>query len=271
MLYDQIFGGDKLLLRGRRTRKAEARVIFERSQVLRNIQAQVAEQIGKSIIRGDVAPGEPIPSEMRLCEMLNVSRTVVREAIRMLSGKGLVESRPRSGTRVRPPELWNQLDPDVLRWQFDTADLATYLVKLFRLRSAVEPMAAAYAAVSGTAEDIAAIRAAADAMAAAESNKAWVEADIAFHRAIHIATRNEFFWPIAQMFGVVLRRAFDLVAPGDHRPRSIKEHRRVMEAIAARDPEAARAAMDVLIDHAAGDLKRMYGIDPRREGGRQEG
>jgi DNA-binding FadR family transcriptional regulator len=108
-------------------------------------------------------------------------------------------------------------------------------------------------------------------MAAAESNAAWVEADIAFHCAIHIATRNEFFWPVAQMFGVVLRRSFDLLATGDHRPRSILEHRRVMEAIAARDPEAARAAMDVLIDHAANDLKRMYGIDPRWKIGNPRG
>lgn len=237
--------------------------MFDPPQALRNLQAQVAERIGTGIIRGDVAPGEPLPSEMRICEMLQVSRTVVREAIRMLSGKGLVESRAKSGTRVRPPEQWNQFDPDVLRWQFDSADLTTYLVKLFRLRSTVEPMAAAYAAMSATAEDIAGIRAAADAMAAAESNEAWVVADIAFHRAVHVATRNEFFWPIAQMFEVVLRRSFDLVAPGDHRPRSIAEHRQVMEAIVAHDPDGARRAMDILIDHAAGDMKRMHGIDPR--------
>ncbi|MFC0407209.1 FadR/GntR family transcriptional regulator [Roseomonas elaeocarpi] len=239
--------------------------MLEGAQTLRTIQGQVAERIGVSIVRGDVAPGEAIPSEMRICEVMGVSRTVVREAIRMLSGKGLIEARPRSGTRVRPPEEWNQFDPDVLRWQFETADLATYLVKLFRLRSAVEPMASAYAATSGTTEDIAQIRAAADAMAAAESNDAWVVADIAFHRAIHIATRNELFWPIAQMFEVVIRRSFDLLAPGDHRPRSIAEHRAVMEAIASRRPDAARQAMEKLIDHAAGDMKRMHGIDPRHD------
>jgi DNA-binding FadR family transcriptional regulator len=234
-----------------------------RPRTPKTIQAQVVERIGTSIVRGDVVPGEPIPSEMRICETMNVSRTVVREAIRLLSGKGLVQARPRSGTRVRPPEEWNQLDPDVLRWQFEAADLATYLVKLFRLRSTVEPMASAYAATSGTAEDIARIRAAADAMATAESNDAWVEADIAFHRAIHVATRNELFWPIAQIFEVVIRRSFDLLAPGDHRPRSIAEHRAVMEAIASRDAGAAKRAMEVLINHAAGDMKRMHGIDPR--------
>ncbi|WP_245524116.1 FadR/GntR family transcriptional regulator [Methylobacterium nonmethylotrophicum] len=229
-------------------------------QALRTIQAQVAERLGTRIVRGEIAPGAAIPSEMSLCATLGVSRTVVREAIRSLSGKGLVAARPRSGTRVRPPEQWNQLDPDVLRWQIDTADAATYLAKLFQLRQAVEPMAAAVAARAGNPEDIARIRAAAQGLAAAESNEAWIEADIAFHRAIHVATRNEFFWPIAQMFEVVLRRSFTLAAPGDHRPRAVAEHARVMEAIAARAPEAAHRAMAALIGHAAGDLTRMYGI-----------
>ncbi|UHC20132.1 FadR family transcriptional regulator (plasmid) [Methylobacterium currus] len=228
---------------------------------LRTIQAQVVEHLGARIVRGEIAPGAAIPPELTLCATLNVSRTVVREAIRSLSGKGLVAARPRSGTRVRPPEQWNQLDPDVLRWQIDHADAATYLAKLFQLRQAVEPMAAAGAARAGTPEDLARIRAAAEALAAAESDEAWVEADIAFHRAIHVATRNEFFWPIAQMFEVVLRRSFTLAAPGDHRPRAVAEHIGVMEAIAARAPDEAYRAMAALIGHSAGDLKRMYGIE----------
>jgi len=236
--------------------------MFGARQAMRNIHSQVADRIGTGIVRGDVAPGRPLPSETRICEMMGVSRTAVREAIRILSGKGLVESRAKSGTRVRPPEQWNQFDPDILRWQFETADLATYLLKLFKLRTAVEPMAAACAATAATPEDIARIRAAADAMASAESNEAWVTADIDLHRSIHIATRNEFFWPIAQIFDTALRRSFTLAAPGDHRPRSLVEHRRVMEAIAARDANGAHQAMVQLIFHAAGDLKRMIGIDP---------
>lgn len=236
--------------------------MFGSTDAMRNIHSQVAERIGTGIVRGDVAPGGSLPSETRICEMMGVSRTAVREAIRILSGKGLVESRAKSGTRVRPPERWNQFDPDILRWQFDSADLATYLVKLFRLRTAVEPMAAACASTAATVGDLAQIRAAAEAMAVAESNEAWVSADIDLHRSIHIATRNEFFWPIAQIFDTALRRSFMLAAPGDHRPRAIVEHRRVMEAITARDPKGAHLAMSQLIVHAAGDLKRMLGIDP---------
>ncbi len=80
--------------------------MFRDSAVIaRNVHSQVADRIGALIVRGDVLPGDPLPSEVKICEMLDVSRTVVREAIRTLTGKGLVESRAKSGTRVRPREL----------------------------------------------------------------------------------------------------------------------------------------------------------------------
>jgi len=236
--------------------------MFGGPELIKNIHKQVAERIGRSVVRGDVSPGEVLPSEVKLCEMMSVSRTAVREALRILHGKGLIEPRAKSGTRVRNPQEWNQFDPDILRWQFDSAELTSYLVKLFRLRTAVEPMAAEYAAMAATPEDLAKIRAAADAMSVAESNEAWVTADIDLHRSIHIATRNEFFWPIAQIFETALRRSFALAAPGDHRPRAIIEHRAVMEAICAREPKRAHRTMTDLIAHAADDLKRMHGIDP---------
>src|ERR1700733_1503632 len=130
------------------------RPMFKTSISLRrNVHSQVADRIGLGILRGDIVPGDALPSEMRICEMLDVSRTVVREAIRMLTGKGLVESRAKSGTRVRPPEEWNHLDPDVLRWQLQTTDVDTYLAKLFQLRNAVEPAATAMAAGAATAGD----------------------------------------------------------------------------------------------------------------------
>ena len=229
---------------------------------MRNVHMQVAERIGTSIIKGEIQPGAPLPSEMRICEMLDVSRTVVREAIRMLTGKGLVESRAKSGTRVRPPETWNQFDPDVLRWQLSTTDVDAYLAKLFSLRHAVEPTASALAAASATAEDQERIRAACDGMASATNNEDFVVADIAFHKSIYLGTRNEFFWPIAQMFEISLRQSFTIAATGNHRARAIKEHRAVMEAILARDPIAARDATMVLLGHSADDLVRIRGTDP---------
>ena len=234
--------------------------MFQTSDALvRNVHSQVADRVGISIVRGDVGAGETLPSEMQICEMMDVSRTVVREAIRTLTGKGLVEARPKSGTRVRPPEQWNQLDPDVLRWRLETSDMDSYLTKLFQLRSAVEPAAAALAATSAEEGDIARIRAGYEGMAAAKVNEQFVVADIAFHQAIYFATRNEFFWPIAQMFDITLRQSFTIAARGSHRARALVEHHAVLDAIATRNPEAARAATEILLKNSADDLVRIRG------------
>lgn len=225
--------------------------------IARNVHSQVADRIGISIVRGDVAPGQSLPSEVKICETLAVSRTVVREAIRTLTGKGLVESRPKSGTRVRPPEEWNQLDADVLRWQIEHADLDTYLAKVFQLRNAMEPTAAALAATAATDADRAALQAAWEAMVTASDNEGFVTADIAFHKRLYIASRNEFFWPIAQLFEITFRESFRLAALGDHRPRAFDEHREVMDAIIARDPDRARRATQTLLGNASDDLVRI--------------
>lgn len=115
---------------------------------------------------------------------------------------------------------------------------------------------------SATATDREALRQAFDAMVAARDNEAFVVADIAFHKQLYIASRNEFFWPIAQMFEITLRESFRLAALGDHRPRAFAEHREVMEAILARDPERARAATRVLLGNAIDDLVKIRGRDP---------
>ena len=222
---------------------------------IRNVHSQVADRIGISIVRGDIVAGDALPSEMQICEMIDVSRTVVREAIRTLTGKGLVEARAKSGTRVRPPEQWNQLDPDVLRWQLETSDVDSYLAKLFQLRCAVEPAAAALAATEASEDDIARIRAGCDGMAAAKTNEEFVVADIAFHQAIYFATRNEFFWPIAQMFEITLRQSFTIAAQGppsragacSSTARCWMRSRRAMPKARARRPT-------ILLNQAAGDL-----------------
>lgn len=234
--------------------------MFQNSNALvRNVHSQVADRVGTSIVRGDIGVGQTLPSEMQICQMMDVSRTVVREAIRTLTGKGLVESRPKSGTRVRPPQQWNQLDPDVLRWRLETSDMDSYLTKLFQLRCAVEPAAAALAATGAGEDDLALIRTAYEGMAAAKVNEKFVAADIAFHQSIYFATRNEFFWPIAQMFDVILRQSFTIAARGSHRPRALVEHHAVLEAIATRNADAARAATNVLLNNSADDLVRIRG------------
>src|SRR6202022_783520 len=118
----------------------------------------------------------------------------MREAIRGIVAKGLVESRPKTGTRVRPREHWNHLDPDVLRWQIEVTDTDTYLRKMFQLRHATEPAAAAIAASTADESDRERLREAFQKMVDAGSdNAAWVEADLAFHKEIYLSTHNEFF------------------------------------------------------------------------------
>jgi DNA-binding FadR family transcriptional regulator len=143
-----------------------------------------------------------------------------------------------------------------------------YLAKLFQLRCAVEPAAAALAATHAGTDDIALIQSGYDGMAAAKLNEQFVAADIIFHQAIYFATRNEFFWPIAQMFDITLRQSFTIAARGTHRARALAEHHAVLEAIATGNAEAARAATNVLLKNSADDLVRIRG---REFAGRPKG
>jgi DNA-binding FadR family transcriptional regulator len=245
-------------------------------QAILKLHVRVADQLGLAIVRGDFAPGQSLPSEVQLCELLGVSRTAMREAVRGLVAKGLIDSKPKRGTRVRDPEHWNHLDPDVLRWRVEMTDTETYLKKMFQLRRATEPEACALAAIEGTAEDHARLSRDFQRMVDAGSdNAAWVEADLAFHKSIYLATHNEFFWPIGQLFSFGLRQMFAIAAQGSHRPRAVVEHRDVLEAILAHKPDLARAAALTLLGNASSDIERIrhqpdtdtHALPPEQPGG----
>lgn len=226
------------------------------------LHSRVADQLGIAIVRGDFKPGDALPPELQLCEMLGVSRTAMREAVRSLAAKGLINSRPKRGTIVREPEHWNHLDPDLLRWTVEVTDIETYLKKMFQLRRATEPEAAALAAVSANDADRVRLQAAFQAMVdAGADNEKWVEADLAFHRAIYLATHNEFFWPIGQLFSFGLRQMFALLAQGSHRPRAIIEHGDVLRAILEGKPDMARAAALSLLGNATHDVDKIRHTD----------
>jgi DNA-binding FadR family transcriptional regulator len=163
---------------------------------------------------------------------------------------------------VREPENWNHLDPDVLRWRLEVTEVDSYLQKLFQLRFAVEPTASALAAAAAEPADVERIREAFDRMASAATEEAFVAADLDFHRSIYVATHNEFFWPIAQMFALALRASFLIGAKGTHRKRAIEEHGALMDAIAAGEPEKAHGAALKLLGNAANDLVQLVGHDP---------
>jgi DNA-binding FadR family transcriptional regulator len=226
-----------------------------------NTHMRVHDRLGLAIVRGDLAPGDALPAELQLCEMLGVSRTAMREAVRGLAAKGLIDSRPKRGTIVRDAAHWNHLDPDVLRWRIEVSDVESYLTKMFQLRRATDPEAAALAAVAATPDDHAKLEADFQAMVdAGDDNAAWVEADLSFHRSIYLATHNEFFWPIGQLFSIGLRQMFAIAAQGSHRPRALVEHGDLCRAIVAGDPERARAEALNLLGNASGDIDRIRGL-----------
>ena len=115
---------------------------MEISRSRRNLCGQVVYDLGCRILAGEVKPGDPLPQEWTLCDQMGVSRTVVREAIKSLAAKGLVESRAKRGTIVRPARVWNYLDPEVLDWQARADVDGRHLFHLTELRQTIEPPAA---------------------------------------------------------------------------------------------------------------------------------
>jgi DNA-binding FadR family transcriptional regulator len=221
---------------------------------------RLIDDLGLAILRGEFQPGQSLPPEVRLCEMVGVSRTAMREAIRGIVAKGLVESRPKIGTRVRAREHWNHLDPDVLRWQLEVTDTDIYLRKMFQLRHATEPAAAAIAASAADDKDRESLKEAFQKMVVAGSDsELWVEADLTFHKEIYLSTHNEFFWPIGQLFSFALREMFEIAARGSHRPRAIVEHGDLMTAIVEGKPDLAETAARTLLRNAVTDIARIRG------------
>lgn len=227
----------------------------------RSLHGQVAHEIGARILRGDLKPGDILPSEAGLSVEFDVSRTALREAIKLLAAKGLVESRPKTGTRIRERTSWNMLDPDVLSWLVSGGAFEDFAEELFQMRRAIEPAAAALAAFEAGDDAIAPIvRAYAEMVAAGEDIEAGVGPDLRFHQAILAATGNRFLGPLGALIESALATSFRITSsyPGA-RINSLPRHEAVLTAIRAGDPDAARAAMERLLDDAMQDYHRVAG------------
>jgi DNA-binding FadR family transcriptional regulator len=213
------------------------------------------------ILGGDLQPGDRLPSEAELGLQLSVSRTALREAIRTLAGKGLVESRTRAGTVVMPTTAWNHLDPELLAWRETLPPDYAFVRALIEAREVIEPAAAAFAAQRATARDLAAIEAAFDAMKSAAGDDvldAGVEADTAFHRAILAASQNAVFMNFGSVIGAALRNSFRLTtSASDNYALTLAKHGEVLEAIRMRQEDRARALMTELIAIAGRDLAAL--------------
>lgn len=222
-----------------------------RGKALR-IHGTIARDLGIHIVSGRYKPGEVLNGEIAASDRLHVSRTAYREALRMLSAKGLVESRPKTGTRVSPREKWQMLDPDVLSWIFEFEPADDLVTSLFELRKIVEPEAARLAAERRTEAHIAIM---AEALEGMEKHTLAVEegrlADQNFHAALLDASNNPFLVTLTSGVGAAV--AWTTIFKQRHSPLRrdpLPDHRRVFEAVAAGDPAAAHKAMSDLVDMA---------------------
>ena len=213
---------------------------------------------------GELAPGAVLPNEADFSASLRVSRTALREAIKVLAAKGLVESRPKTGTRVRPRADWNLLDPDVLAWQFAAGPFTRFIEDLFELRQMIEPQAAAMAARRAGPAEVERIEEAYLGMeAAGNDSKLWIDPDLRFHQAIIRATGNELLWPLGAIIETALATSFRLSSAHWGGPiHALPLHRAILDAIRKRNPEAAQAAMHRLL-HGAADEDRRVLADKR--------
>lgn len=222
-----------------------------RGKALR-IHGTIARDLGILIVSGRYKPGEMLNGEVVASDRLHVSRTAYREALRILAAKGLVESRPKTGTRVSPRSAWHLLDPDVLSWIFEFEPDDDLLASLFELRKMVEPEAAALAAERRSQEHLDRMAQALDGMAkhtlASEEGRL---ADQDFHAALLAASGNPFVVTLTSSVGAAV--AWTTIFKQRNMPLRrdpVPDHIRVFEAVKAGDPAAAHRAMADLVDMA---------------------
>jgi DNA-binding FadR family transcriptional regulator len=224
------------------------------------LHGTIAHDIGVAIVSGRLRPGHVLDGEVEASLRRRVSRTAYREAVRILSAKGLVHSKPRIGTRVSPREQWHLLDPDVLVWAFSGEPGMDVLHGLFELRSIVEPAAAALAAARRRQRHLDVMRRALDDMARHTLHvEAGRVADQEFHAALLAATVNPFVMSLTKGVTAAVNALTEFkqrIAPLKRDP--VPDHLRVYDAIAAKDTEAARDAMRDLIRLAVTDMPSKH-------------
>ena len=215
----------------------------------RSLTFSIADTLGGAIVAGEYSKANPLPNEGVLVQQFGVSRPILREAVKMLTSKGLVASRPRHGTWVTPENEWNFLDPDVLNWLLGRAYSPELLIQFTEVRLAIEPQAAALAARRADVEAKAAIAEALGRMMAADrGDDDPLTSDIAFHHSILLATRNRFYSEMTDFIDAALR--FSIRRTNTYKGvamASILEHKRVCDAILAGDTQAAAETMRSLI------------------------
>ncbi|CCO50343.1 putative Transcriptional regulator [Vibrio nigripulchritudo SOn1] len=217
------------------------------------LHEQIVSTLGTAIVSGDFKPGQSISSEIESEKLFVASRTASREAVKILSSKGLVASRRKVGTIVNPRSEWHLLDPMVLSWCLNDSKQSSQVMReVFEMRLAFEPEAAYLAASNSNEDDKKAIRQALKGMAYYVDNSDRAEADFAFHEAVLKASGNALYSALGQLISVGLKHMFkanlDLSEKEDEE--WLKRHKDVAVAIDAGDSEQAKLAMLNLLEEA---------------------
>lgn len=223
----------------------------------------IVQDLGVAIVTGRYTEANPFPTEGDLCKQYKVSRSIMREAVKMLTAKGLLGARPRHGTWVLPEANWSMLDPDVLRWLLERKFSPELLIEFTEIRLAFEPAASALAAEKATPEQIDAIRHALDRMRAAEQGQDDpLAADIAFHVAVLRASGNRFYEELTEFSETALRFSIRRTNEFKGHTASVADHARIAQAIVAGDAAKAEESMRALIRDAL-DLLKNNATDRR--------
>lgn len=223
-----------------------------------SLHEHLVRVLGLRIVGGDVGAGDTLPVEDRLASEFGVSRTVVREAIKVLARKGLVQVRPRTGTRVRPAADWTQIDPDIMRWRLESGPDPKFLSDIAELRRLIEPAAAGMAAARASDAAIARIEAAFRAMSSAHALDRHIESDLTFHLSILEASGNDLLVGLRGLIEGALTFAIHLSTPSKKAGEtSMQLHQAVMHAIRKRDAAAAEEAMRHVVQRWIEDSKRV--------------
>lgn len=223
-----------------------------------SLHQQVIHELGSQIIGGTLGEGDRLPNAEELSDELGVSRTVTREALRVLEEKGLVRSRPKTGIQVQPQIFWKMLDSDVLNWHYELGPNPQFIRHLMQMRRIIEPAAAQLAAQNATQAEVTAIQAAYERLAGATGNlEAYKQADREYHAAIFAATHNPLLAHLARTINVDLDAGRDITATI---PSSLIDtlpiHQSLVDAIRRRDPQGAYAAAAELVDQITGYIEQ---------------
>ena len=224
---------------------------------------KVVRHLALRIVRGNLAS---LPNEADLGKELSVSRSILRESIKVLAAKGMLDVGPKVGTRVRPRKDWNLLDPQLLEWTSEGGLDEHFFDNICELRRIFEPTAAELAALRATSEDVDQIRSAWEEMRRNSQNwKGYNAADLKFHDSIQEATHNELLRQVGKLSQVLLKISFAITSMSDeHFSASLPLHKDVLDAIANGNPSAAKKYMEKVIAVSATGIRSRIGHEERR-------